>query len=276
MHKLNLTDMWDVPGRPESESGYGGASIELPPILVTTTARETDERKKLPFEAEVRLSWLGNHYLRVSSTLEQASLHHVNQALRRGSRAMGEEEVASALAKPWTRFTEYARDVIDEVADALDAERVGDPEASFHIAVAASKITVREPGEQPRAATLRDLANTVGTSLLFQPVPGLATALEEWIRYPRPKVHNLLGRGGYEGELVARTANTTVLYMPDSPDWRTAGYQEMIEFVASLPPLFQLWEKQAIGHAEELERKRRTVQGDAQADGARRARAQES
>jgi hypothetical protein len=145
------------------------------------------------------------------------------------------------------------------VADALKAEASGEPEASFHIAVAASEITVRERGKEPRRVTLGDLREAVGATLLFQPVPGLATALEEWVRYPRPEVRNLLGRGGYEGELVARTANTTVLYMPDSPDWRTAGYQEMIEFVASLPPLLQLWERQAASHAETLEDRLRSL-----------------
>jgi hypothetical protein len=249
VHELQLTDLWRRLDRADFESGYGGASIALPPIRVKTTGDDVE----LEFDAEVRLSRLGNHYLRVSSTLEHATLHGVNQALRRGSRSMGEERIASAAPEPWARLTEYARDAIEAVADAIKAEASGEPDASFHIAVAASEITVREPGKEPRPAKLDDLRNAVGASLLFQPVPGLATALEEWVRYPRPEVRNLLGRGGYEGELVARTANTTVLYMPDSPDWRTAGYQEMIEFVASLPPLLQLWERQAASHADTLE-----------------------
>ncbi len=252
LHDLRLTDLWRRPARPGAESGYGGVSIWLPQVRVTTTARRAED-KELRFEAEVRLSRLGNHHLRVSSTLENASLHHVNQGLRRGSRSMGDEELASDGGRTWRRFTDYARDVVDAVAAELEAERIGDPEASFHIALAASEITVRELGKAPRAAKLCDLKKAVGASLLFRPVPGLATALEEWVRYEPPVVRDLLLDGGYEGELVARTANTSILYMPDSPDWRTAGYREMTEFVASVPPLLQLWEQQASDRAVELE-----------------------
>jgi hypothetical protein len=252
VHALELTDLWELPERAESELGYGGASITLPEVWVTTTARansKLDPENKLKFDVEVRLSRLGNHYLRVSSMLEDADLHEVNQALRRGSRSMGEETFGTRQM----RFAEYAKEAAEAVADAIGGEPVGDPNATFHVALSASAISVRQPGDDPQPATLKDLTGAVGSALLFQPVSGLATALEEWIRYPQPAVGNLLRPAGYEGELVARTTNTTVLYMPDSPDWRTAGYQEMIEFVASMPPLLMLWERQAITHAEKLE-----------------------
>ena len=82
----------------------------------------------------------------------------------------------------------------------------------------------------------------MGASLLFHPVRHLATALEEWIRYPHPIVDNLLEQQGFADDLVARTDNTTVTYMPASAEWLVDEYQEMIEFVASIPPLLTLWQ----------------------------------
>ena len=86
----------------------------------------------------------------------------------------------------------------------------------------------------------------VGASLLFNPVRHIPTSLEEWIRYPHPTVTNLLAQG-YAGDLVARTDNTTVAFMPASPDWLILEYEEMIEFIASIPPLLTLWTGRA-GH----------------------------
>lgn len=252
VHALRVHDLWQQPTTPEPAWSYGGASISLPPVRVTTTAT-TKEEHELVFDAEVRLSRLGNHYLRVSMTLQDANLHLVNQALRRGSRSMGEEEIRSSEGS-WHRITEYASDLIASLAKALSAEPVGDPNATFHVALAAREITVQDPNGDPRPAVLEDLEQAVGTTLLFHPLRGLATTLEEWVRYPPAMIDdNLLEASGYTGELVIRTANTTVLYMPSSPEWRTAGYQEMIEFVASVPTLLMLWQQQAVTHAESLE-----------------------
>jgi hypothetical protein len=257
VHALQVNDLWGQPDRAEYEAGYGGAFIELPPLEVTTTARDAKERT-IPFQVEVRLSRLGNHYLRVASELEDAGLHRVNQALRRGSRCMGEEHLESN-GRSWRRFIDYATDVIAAVGNALDAKAVGDPRANFHVVLAARTISVHRPGTAPRPADLDDLTQAVGSTLLFHPLPSLASALEEWIRYPAPDVRNLLDQGRYADELVVRTANTTVLYMPSSPEWRTAGYEQMIEFVASVPPLFLVWDRQAIRHAEKLEKMLATV-----------------
>jgi hypothetical protein len=92
-------------------------------------------------------------------------------------------------------------------------------------------------------AGVDDLEQAVGNSLLFQPVRHLATALEEWIRYPAVSPTNLLGEEAYRGDLLARTENTTVIFMPESPEWVIDEYEEMVEFSASIPALFTLWQE---------------------------------
>ena len=94
----------------------------------------------------------------------------------------------------------------------------------------------------------------MGSTLLFHPVRHLATALEEWIRYPRSMMRNLLADEGFAGDLVARTDNTTITFMPSSPEWLVDEYEEMVEFVASIPPLLTLWEKEASRLANKLDR----------------------
>ena len=239
------------------EPGYSAASIELPPITVTTTAREGEPRGDdgddvVEFTAEVRLSRLGNHHLRIRSSLENAGLHEVNQALRRGSHGMGEEELAWE-GETRVRFPLYADHVIDTIASALGTKSVRNLDATFHVVLTATSISLQRPGGRTRPAMLGDLKHAVGASLLFHAVRHLTTSLEEWIRYPPPDVTNLLGGRGYAGDLVVRTDNTTVTYMPGSPEWLIDEYGEMIEFVASVPPLITLWENKALQLGAELD-----------------------
>ena len=225
-HALEVNDLWDPYLRGDSDRGYSGASIDLPELSVKTTAHEYIEFPLLQYTADVRLSRLGNHYLRVASRLPYGGLHDVNQALRRGSRAMGEEEIRSG-AETWRKLPDYADDVIAVVARAVGAIPVTHPVATFHVVLAARAISVRLQSGDRRPATVADLEEAVGGSLLFHPIRHLATALEEWIRYPQPAVTNLLGQEAYVGDLVARTDNTTIAYMPASPEWLVDEYQEM-------------------------------------------------
>lgn len=247
VRELDLNDLWDAGGGEslgdgtqdprDDEPSYSGVSIELPPIKVTTTAAE-----EVDFTAEVRLSRLGNHHLLVRSELEGARLHEVNQSLRRGSHGMGEETFEGL---EWTTFPRYAEAVTGMIASALEAERVLNPKAPYHVVLAARSISVEQTADSTPRASLSQLKRAVGASLLFHPVRHLTTSLEEWIRYPPPTVDNLLEGQGYAGDLVARTDNTTVAYMPASPEWLIDEYIEMIEFVSSVPPLLTLWERRA-------------------------------
>ena len=241
--ELELNDLWESPDA--RAVGYSGASIELAPIAVTPTG---DENEQLDFDAEVRLSRLGNHHVRVSSRLGRAGLHELNQALRRGSLGMGDEtfETEGPPDHNWTKFPHYVDAVIKAIETALGAERVLNLSATFHVVLAARSISLRSPdGSTDPVTDGARLEHELGASLLFHPVRHLATALEEWVRYPSPSVTNLLGEQGFVGDLVVRTDNTTVSFMPASAEWLVDEYEEMVEFVASIPPLLTLWENRA-------------------------------
>jgi hypothetical protein len=238
--ELEINDLWQrkVAER-ETAKEYFGTEIELPPIEVTTTANE-----HIHFtQVGLRLSGLGNHYLRASCELEDAGIHELNQALRRGSRAMGGETLTSGrMIRGQFTFLDYAEEVIEAVAHALGCRRVTNLNAESHVVLAVRRMAIEHLDGSATPAGGDDLEHAVGSSLLFQPVRHLASALEEWIRYPAVRPVNLLGGEAYRGDLLARTDNTTVVFMPASPEWVIEEYEEMVEFNASIPALFAHWQ----------------------------------
>jgi hypothetical protein len=251
---LELTDVWE---RANSERPlYAGAALTLPSVSVTPTA---GEEYTFECEVEIRLSRLGNHHVRIHSRLDDTDVHDLNQALRRASRSMG-EEVLVCGGRQWGKFVDFAEDLIAGVAGSLWAPEdpprgatTGDPSADFHVVVAARGLSIQHADGTSTAARVDDLPGAVGGSLLFHPVRHLATSLEEWIRYPKPEIENLMHGAGYVDDMAVRTPNTTVLYMPSSPEWVFDEYEEMIEFTASLPPLLASWEGEIIDYDAELQ-----------------------
>lgn len=236
---LELTDVWEHPD--VGAASFAGFGVLLPRLVLGDTSGEGAAEEQ-SFAAEVRFSRLGNHYVRIASTMVDAGPHDLNQALRRASECMGNETLSCGgltVGKP----VELARIVIRAVARAHDATVIGDPGANFHVVLTARRMSVRGPqGDQP-VRSLDDVRAAVGGALLLNPIRGVATALEEWVRYPVPQVDDLLGGIGRIGDFAVRTANTTVLYRPESPAWSHAAYAEIAEFTASLAPLLASWDR---------------------------------
>jgi hypothetical protein len=258
-----LSDLWEHADPPDRV--YGGVTIRLPDVIVESKDRVVEDKYTFApplLHTEVRLSRLGNHYLRIATDLEDADLHEVNQALRRGSGSMGEEELRCAgCDRGWARLVSsdntpgYVEDVLEGVADCLGATIVGDPGGGVHVVV-----DIRKASRQgdPAGTTLSDdeLMRDIGATLLFHPVGDFAISLEEWVRYPPvDDTDNLMDGAGRVGDLIARTADTTILYLPTSPDWLCGEFAEMVEFIASIPPLLTTWEKEITTHARTLERR---------------------
>ena len=151
----------------------------------------------------MRLSRLGNHYVRIRSTLKGAGLHDVNQALRRGSRAMGAEKVTfPGHHRTWDKVADYASTVVEEVANSVGAHPVVNPDATFHSVFGARSISANPPDGRGSPANVETLTDddVLGANLLFNPVRHLSTSLEEWIRYPAPEVKKeRAGRAGLHG-----------------------------------------------------------------------------
>ena len=240
-----LTEFWQGADR---RHRYGGVSLFLPPVTVVTNDGQT-----LDGEVELRLSDLGNHYLRVAVELSGGHPHDLNQALRRSSPQMGYEEVTSEGAdRSWRTLHDYAWDVIEEfqlLAPGAAVEPAGDAEVSdevrpYHVVVSVRALSVVEDGAS-RSVPGTELTNgdLTGARLFWHPVANSAATLEEWLRYPEPELENLVRDQGTCGDLVLQTSNTTIVAMPDTPSFRVTMFEEAAEFVASLGALLTSWRR---------------------------------
>lgn len=229
--------------------------IALPELTVTTAGGP------LAYQAEVRLGANHQHYVRLTHEYElpevpaparpYRSLHTVNQALRRASRAMGKETVQwTGGAQDQTRRTllEFVDWAVAELEGAVGAARNSQKSLGndFHVILATTAMQVQSPDGASRPARPEDLDSVFGASLVTREVRQMAAiAVDEWMLQDPAPYRNLLAAGGFEGELALATANTTVLYMPTSPAWVMADeYAEMAEFVATQRALSRKWEIQ--------------------------------
>jgi hypothetical protein len=259
--KLQLTDMWEgyTPDDDEDEKGledgleanrFAGVAITLPKVKVMTTAN-----RELPyrFAVELRISNLGNHYLRVESYLQDAPIHEVNQGMRRGTAQMGVEKVVMG-DDDWDNCSERMSDMaanlikgfVAHLAQAqteLENLTTRMPQSSEQIVLAARRLSVEDRDRRPVEADIGMVMSAFGASLLLQPVREAAVALEEWVRYPVPAIDgaNLLGVHGFDGDFAYRTANTSFGYLPGRPNFLILEYEEAAEFVATLPAPLQGW-----------------------------------
>ena len=104
VEEFELSDMWDGP----AVDRFTGVTISFAeqPHVLTRAEEILNFSEDLTFSLEVRLSHLGNHYVRLEHKLEDASIHDLNQAMRRALPQMGEEKVTFG---PPGRFDEGGR-----------------------------------------------------------------------------------------------------------------------------------------------------------------------
>ncbi|MBC6458380.1 hypothetical protein [Actinomadura sp. HBU206391] len=236
-----LSDIWYWGHR--DRPSYGGVTIVLPALSITTTAGELIE----DYRAEIRLNDLGNHYVRIESRRAALNLHQTNQGFRRGSRYMGEEVIHGERGGTWARLRDYADELINDLTLAVggDADHVvKDVDGDGHVLLEIRAAAATADAGGKRAATREDILQAAGP-LISQSVQSLATSLEEWVRYPHPRSpEDVLEGCAFTDSLGVRTNNTTTLFLPGAPNWSWIEYEEVVEFAASVSALFRLWRHQ--------------------------------
>lgn len=254
--KLDVTDAWEA-NDPEGRA-YTGAMATLDDLLIVTTAGE-----QLPaHHVELRVSKIGICYLRMWTWLMDISAHELNQAMRRGSVQMGAETIRQSRppSGEWSQLAVYAKEVIVGFERHLAAVCRARPapggsrdnqlrvlfsvERRHHTVVslrAFSQVNLAD-GKQ-RLYSYADVRGTVGAALLEQRINHAAATLEEYVRNPSRTPHALVDDIGFQGEALARNADSTVVATPTSPNFLIIGYEEMAEFSAALPALLDQWIK---------------------------------
>ncbi|MGA8723477.1 MAG: hypothetical protein WB565_00410 [Acidimicrobiales bacterium] len=260
---FELTDMWDGP----AVQRFTGISVSFArDVQVQTRAEEILEfSDDLTFSIEIRISSLGNHYVRMQRRLNDASVHDLNQAMRRATRQMGDERVTfgpldsrrQEKQPEWQRLTDLAEELIDSVVNHLEPGKKAPPrKGQPHIIVTARKVSIeRVVSDQSdrfrRDISVEDLSKAKGAALLVQPVRQAAAVLEEWCRYSPPDFNDeaTIRPLSFVGDFAHRTTNTTCGLLRGIPEYLLMEHEEAAEFVASLPVLLENWMGQILDRA---------------------------
>ncbi|RKR90326.1 hypothetical protein BDK92_4696 [Micromonospora pisi] len=262
---LLLDDTWkgdDPLGRQ-----YRGMAVRLPDLEFADVDRVNVEPVLL--QVELRLSELGNHYLRVECQLSGATPPQVYAAMTRAAPEFGDlVQLGTPLqpavdARPtqlWSRLSDFAVDVVRDVTgqlaehSGLAVRRSGRP-GMYHVMLSVERGSLVSPvgGEPVPVAIALDAATAVGAQTLVHPVRNGISSLAEWLRYPveidtLPKVD----APGFIGDLLLRTCNTTLMVLPGTPDYGVNMVLEAAEFVATLEGMFAGWQDQIADHYDQV------------------------
>jgi hypothetical protein len=246
---LLLNDVWQ--GHDPLGRQYGGAGIHLPDIEVPSLEAGTNRSVNV----ELRLSSLGNHYLRLSFPLEDAGPNDIYALMLQAAPEYGDltelgrticPHHADVSAPQWGRLCDFATALIEAVAMRLGETQQPSIAAScrpgmYHVLLSIDRAAaVEELGSKP-LADARELVTLFGAQPLLHPIRHGVSSIGEWIRYSSNDLTNV-NAPGLEGDLLGRTTNTTLLFAPGSPSYMISAAEEAAEFVATLPGLFANWQ----------------------------------
>ncbi|GAB4083904.1 hypothetical protein GCM10028784_05340 [Myceligenerans cantabricum] len=267
---FEIDDVWAAPAHMDQR--FDGAVIELPPVRVRPLGRRDEELMEL--EAEIRISLLGNHYLRLEGIVLDADPDAVHSALFRAAEEHGKIDVRfEGGERRWDRLADLATDVRDDVADLLDDVSVRDREVAavpgrYHVLCSVLEASAFRPGV-PGRRPLRDgteLTALFGAQALFHPVTNGLGSMHEWTRLSASDA-TFLRDVRHDGDLVATTANTTVSALLGQPHFMVVDHETFAEFVGSLDGMFGAWNED-LGRARAREEKqlKETLDPDADLD----------
>jgi hypothetical protein len=267
--ELDVTDAWEVTD--SGERSYRAVGLTLPDLTITTTAGET----LAAHEVQLRATTIGTCYLRVATQLRDLSAHGLNQAMRRGSVYMGTEQIrdgsspnlespelespdlesprldSSHLDSPhldsqWGQLSEYAQEMIEAVGEFIARDRpharvVVSVQRRQHTILSIRKLSLVSPSGVRRDADFEEAQSALGARLLDQRINYASATLEEYVRIPRHDPATVIDDVGFEGEVIVRNAESTIIVMPTTPNFIALYYEDLAEFSASLPALVDQW-----------------------------------
>ena len=236
---LDVTDAWDN-SDPEGRS-YGGIEVTLADLTITTTAGITLP----PHQVQVCATNIGTCYVRVAAQLRDVSAHGLNQAMRRGSVHMGLERICQDTDR-WGQLSDYAAELIAAVETLLarDDESVrivASVQRRQHTVLSIRKLAMVSSSGVTRSAHYDDIQAALGARLFDQRINHASATLEEYVRIPQRDAGTVIRDVAFEGEVIVRNAESTIIVMPTTPNFVMMYYEDMAEFSACLPVLLDKW-----------------------------------
>jgi hypothetical protein len=257
---LPLNDIWH--GNDPFRRQHGGAAAELPDLL----GPDPDGGEPIPVSVELRLCALGNHYLRLEAPLDDVAPPALYAAVLRPSPEFGDLAELDLPITPdldgaeqeWGGLAEFSEAVISDVVRELNAkldagiEHSGRP-GQYHVLVAIRRASAHESDGAIRPLDRgEELEQALGVQPLWHPVRHGVSAIGEWLRYPLdPDLR--VSNPAFTGDLVVRTANSTLLALFGSPDYMIGAVVEAAEFVATLDGLFATWQQELADYYKKID-----------------------
>ncbi|SFK32861.1 hypothetical protein [Streptomyces pini] len=277
---LELDDVWD--GADSLGRGYEGACVHLPDVLVHgldgTAVPEGVAPTRL--SAEIRISRLGNHYIRFEAECEDlspAGLHALmfRAAPEHGAGRVVFEEAPEAPLEQWPRLSDLAVQLALDTAARLSPDdgsaevRSAARPGMFHVVVTVERASATAGPWAPPSTVRRELTgagevmSTAGAQVLANPVPNALGAVAEWSRYAVDGPYSSLSSAVADitGNPALCTCNTTVLVRLGTADFVVQGDKAVAEFAASVEGLFAGWFDELADHYRRVERLREEVVG---------------
>lgn len=235
---FDLDDLWD--GSDFLGRRFDGTRVELPQLTVYDLAGKL----LATLDAEVYLSMLGNHFVRLEGALCDMNPPDVYAAMFRAAPEHGTARVcADGADAEWPRLSAFAVDIAESVGANLGDLPVSTRPGMFHVIVSvhSASTSIGPVGPRTEVQTREQLVAAAGAQVLVNPVTHCIASLAEWIRYPMPQRTNILETVSMCDDLIVRTANTTLMVTLGSPAYHSATRETVAEFVASLDGLFAGW-----------------------------------
>ncbi|WP_369185775.1 hypothetical protein [Streptomyces sp. Y1] len=277
---LELDDVWK--SHDSLERRYDGALVVMPDAVV----RAPDGRALARLGVQVRLSLLGNHYVRFEADLTDVSAVKLFAMLFWAGPEAGALDIAFDGTDPkadgggggggdgggsrarWPRLSDLAMALAqDSVPTRPGAARavVCRPGLYQVVMEVTAAYTVVGPAGEKRSEILTggQFAEAVGARILTSPAPSLMGSMAEWIRYAEatPASPDITGT---TGEWILRTCNTTLLVSLGLPAFVRDTWGSILEFASSLDGLLEGWSTDLAKHHRDA--KAREDEADALGD----------
>ena len=288
---LLVTDVWSRPGDSDPElSGLRLrlANVTVLPdikpgddvkarLAVNEELAHEECEECIEFEASVVLLDSGSHWVEFTAELEDLGPQELYRYVRRGSAQMGseclvvvregEEGKSPIQIVDNVRLSDLAKTITHDLGTAISgiALETGEseeivpvtiPESEFHVILVLSEMERQPRGSAPtRLTSAGGLSNEgfpLGGSILRAPISRDAASLAEWVSDRPLGLDNLLEDLDDSAELLVHSSNCTSIALVGLPDWLAREYEEMVEFVVSLPPLFAVWGRELDDHKNKV------------------------
>jgi hypothetical protein len=228
---------------PERGTKLAGSVIRLPHVILRIHGREVARLR-----AEIIVSDLGNHHVIFDGDLVDASPQEVHFALFRAAPEHGAISVSFAGAdRVWPRLCELAASLMTSMYDQFSGSgkqvALSAQGGMYHVVLSVNAAsTTSGPASRDRLpiSSAADAVAAMGGGTLMTSISSSVGALAEWVRLGT-NADAIVPGLGFAGDIVARTANTTVFVMPGTPDWAVETYRSIAIFVASLDGLATAW-----------------------------------